>query len=98
MDMRTVIEESLRPLQRQLEEKDQVFQLEVDDNLPLVMGDQNRLIQVLTNLVSNAHKYTPAEGQIRLVAEVAPDQWSPKANAGVPVLHVYVQDTGIGTE
>ena len=53
-----------------------------------------RLIQVLTNLVSNANKYTPVGGQIQIKAEQAANQWDPE---GAPqVIHLTVKDTGIG--
>ena len=49
---------------------------------------------MLTNLVSNAYKYTPEGGQIRLRAEVTANRWDPE---GAPeVVHVMVQDTGLG--
>ena len=38
------------------------------ENLPLVQADPNRVQQVLANLLSNARKYTPADGRIWLAA------------------------------
>ncbi len=40
--------------------------LVVDDTLPLVLGDQQRLSQVLTNLLDNAFRHTPPSGCVRL--------------------------------
>ncbi|KYC77446.1 hypothetical protein B4090_0663 [Bacillus licheniformis] len=40
----------------------------VPSGLPLVLADENRFRQIMTNLVDNAIKYTP-EGQITLSAE-----------------------------
>jgi signal transduction histidine kinase len=33
-----------------------------------LLGDQGRVIQILTNLLSNAHKYTPVGGSIAIAA------------------------------
>jgi PAS domain S-box-containing protein len=40
--------------------------LDVDPKLPHSVFDRDRMIQVLTNLMSNAIKFTPAEGQITI--------------------------------
>lgn len=53
-----------------------------------VMGDPNRIVQVMTNLVSNAIKYTE-EGHVRVSIAAVPDE----------LVHRYrieVEDTGIG--
>ncbi len=53
--------------------------------LPLVYGNRNQIKQVLINLLDNAFKYTPAEGQVRLSA------WREGE-----MLRVAVADTGVG--
>jgi len=91
-----VLVETLRPQQRAFDEKEQKLVLDVPENVPLIMGDSNRLIQVLTNFVSNANKYTPSGGVVTIKAEVVPNKWDP---AGAPeVLHCAVTDTGIGMD
>jgi signal transduction histidine kinase len=94
LDFRNVVMETLRGLQRQIEEKDQKLILEVPEALPLIMGDQNRLIQVLVNFVSNAYKYSPSGGSITIHAEVTRNLWDPQGASHV--VHCYVKDTGIG--
>ena len=46
--------------------KHQTLEVEVQPGLPEIMADSRRLEQVLANLVSNALKYTPAGGAIRV--------------------------------
>jgi PAS domain S-box-containing protein len=73
----------------QLEELvlDKQLELEtsISTNLPPVVGNARRLRQVLSNLISNAIKYTPDGGGISI-----------KANYGHDEIVVSVQDTGIG--
>jgi PAS domain S-box-containing protein len=54
--------------------------------LPAVRGDERRLRQILLNLLSNAVKFTPAGGEVRVEAGLAPA-------GGVDLV---VSDTGIG--
>ena len=58
---------------------------DLEANLPLVMGDVDRLVQVVTNLVSNAIKYSPVGGEILLSTRFA--------NGAVDV---SVRDHGVG--
>lgn len=92
----SVILETLRPQQRAISNKQQTLVMDVPEDLPLIMGDGNRLIQVLTNFVSNANKYTPEGGTIRVSAAVVANRWDPD---GAPrVIHCSVHDTGYGME
>ena len=47
--------------------------VDVPAELPLVMADANSIIEVLDNLLSNARKYSPAGGVIRIEARVIGD-------------------------
>lgn len=71
----------VRPL---LNGKNIALKLEIDDFFPYVCGDENRLIQILFNLLHNAVKYTE-EGMITVRATV-------KKNRAV----IEVIDTGVG--
>jgi signal transduction histidine kinase len=44
------------------------------DNFPIVTGDETRLEQVLSNLVSNGIKYSPQGGEIQIAGQVRPSQ------------------------
>ena len=68
--------------------------LNIPAGLSPVWADRTRLEQELVNLVSNAHKYTPAAGEIEVAAEYCPNQWDPGGAANV--IHLWVKDNGIG--
>ncbi|HZS04588.1 MAG TPA: HAMP domain-containing sensor histidine kinase [Blastocatellia bacterium] len=62
----------------------------VSHSLPEVDCDGQRIEQVLTNLISNALKFTPSEGHITVTAEARPGE-------GRPAEVVFcVADTGVG--
>jgi PAS domain S-box-containing protein len=73
---------SLRPL---MEQKRQSLRLELSADLPQVRADRDRLVQIMTNLLSNAHKYTLEAGTV-----------SVRAQAGEDEVRVEVSDTGVG--
>lgn len=89
-----LIEEVLASTQAQIAEKAQELQLDVAEDLPPVWGDRARLLQILTNLVSNAHKYTPRNGRITIRAQKLEEM---NGRPGpVPMLHLSVADNGMG--
>jgi len=61
------------------------LQLIISDDLPVLLGDGDRLAQVFTNLVDNALKFTPAYGQVTLSAEKVGDE-----------MELAITDTGSG--
>jgi signal transduction histidine kinase/CheY-like chemotaxis protein len=72
-------------------EKKQSFQMSVDKAIPdRLVGDDQRLTQVIMNLLSNAVKFTPAGGSIRMNAHLTGEA------EGVCTLQFEVTDTGIG--
>lgn len=44
------------------------------EECPIIMADENRLAQVLSNLISNAIKYSPKGGEIHISGQVRPEQ------------------------
>ncbi|MHB8627210.1 MAG: GAF domain-containing protein [Aggregatilineales bacterium] len=92
----SVVLETLRPQQRAISNKQQTLVMDVPEDLPLIMGDGNRLIQVLTNFISNANKYTPEGGTVRISAEAVANRWD--LDGAPQVIHCWVQDTGYGMD
>jgi len=74
-----------------VDEKKQRLSVYLEENTPLsLIGDDQRLAQVITNLLSNAVKFTPEEGAISVrVSSVSKED-------GMCVLKFEVKDTGIG--
>lgn len=64
---------------------------EVSPDLPAAQADENRLQQILYNLVGNAVKFTRS-GTVKVSAEVIP----PSADQDTDMLAVTIADTGIG--
>jgi signal transduction histidine kinase len=89
-----VLEDVVRTTQALIDAKKQTLRLDLEPDLPHVWADYTRLTQVLTNLMSNAYKYTPEGGEIVVRVARARNQWD--ASGAPEVLHVTVRDNGIG--
>jgi signal transduction histidine kinase len=69
----------------QIRSRNHTFVEEIEPDLPDMWVDYFRLLQVLTNLASNAYKYTPDGGTITLSVRKADDR-----------IEFSIHDTGIG--
>lgn len=69
-----IVDDVVRSMKRQVEEKKQTLDLVLPEGLPLVWTDKTRAVQVLTNLVRTltAHKYTPESGFLKWVPRKPP--------------------------
>jgi signal transduction histidine kinase len=85
VDIGALITEVASLLQPQIEAKGQQLTLDQSEALPFVTGDAERIRQILLNLLSNAHKYTPPGGQI----------WVMTRDEGEQV-RIDVRDNGVG--
>lgn len=72
-------------LENQFREKGLAFYPNLPENLPKVLADRDRAIQVLTNLLTNALRYTPVPGTVKL-----------ELKAVGYMVQFKVTDTGIG--
>jgi len=84
-DVLEVAEDVMALLQPLFEKKSIEPEVNVPADLPVLVADQEKIRQVLTNLVANALKFTPPKGKITISAK----------NQGDSIL-VSVKDTGIG--
>lgn len=61
-----IIKQAMGNLEFQYNEKMQLVNLELPDELPLVLGNPLQLQRMITNLVENAIKFTPPMGKINI--------------------------------
>ena len=74
-----------------MEEKKQDFRLHMDEDLPIVIvGDEQRIAQFITNLLGNAIKFTPNEGSVCLNVRLIREE------DDYCTIQIEVVDSGIG--
>jgi signal transduction histidine kinase len=83
--LRQVVDDVTDSLQEAITAKNQTLTVQLPEELPLVYADSNRLSQVLTNLLSNAHKYTLDGGAITI-----------RVGVDGGFARVWVADNGLG--
>ena len=79
------VQETVAAMRPQVDSRRHQLSLDLPADLPAALADRTRLVQIITNLLSNACKYTPEGGQIRIQA---------RAQGGR--VHIAVSDSGIG--
>ena len=85
LDIRQVVDESIEQVMPMVETKRHKLTLSSSVRSALVMGDRKRLVQVVTNLLQNAAKYTPDEGEISVTIDADDER-----------IEVTVRDNGTG--
>jgi len=94
VDLRIVVERTSAIMKPLADKSRHRLVMAVDPSLPSLEGDEGRLVQVLTNLLDNAIKYTPPGGTITVSAAMA----RPVGNAELltNTIEICIADTGIG--
>jgi signal transduction histidine kinase/CheY-like chemotaxis protein len=85
LEVSAVAEAVVHELGLLAEEKAQLITIDVPSDTPVVWADARKMHLILSSLVSNAIKFTPQGGEIKIAAAMSEDQ-----------LTVSVRDTGIG--
>ena len=85
VSVETLVQTAVQRMERPFQQKEIALTSHVSPGLPAIQGDQDRLLQVLLNLLSNASQYTPAGCEVRLQAELHGDE-----------VVIAVKDNGIG--
>ena len=85
LPLSVILQYAIDSFQDRMEEKNQRLEVEIRPDLPEVFGSPIRMRQMVSNLLENAHKYTPEGGTIGLDLRAENDQ-----------VVLEVRDTGIG--
>lgn len=85
-DLQTLLDEVALGFQGLADSKKVKLIFKIQENPPIVYADAERIIQILTNLVNNAIKFTPPNGSVTLYYE----------KLGNEMIKVLVADTGPG--
>jgi signal transduction histidine kinase len=86
--LKAIIQRAITMIQPEAAAKKIYLNAELDGNLPNAAVDQSRILQILTNLLNNAVKFTPEGGSI--VVKLGPDPKRPEA------VQISITDTGCG--
>lgn len=81
-----IVKQHIEEIRPQADEKDVELSLIAPDSVPMFIGDEERIGQVMTNLIGNAIKFTPEGGKVTVRIRIQ----------GGSLLHVEVIDTGPG--
>ena len=86
--MDSLVRQAASMLQASAQAKHVGLEAAVDARIPMVYADPDRVLQVLTNLIDNAIKFTPADGSVLVRASLA--------SSDPDFVYVSVTDTGRG--
>lgn len=93
VELRALLERTVAVINPLADKKQHRIDLSFTDELSVVEGDEERLVQVFINLLENAVKYTPAHGRISVsLSSVARSRTTPQRR----MIEIVVADSGIG--
>jgi signal transduction histidine kinase len=93
IELKDIIELAASSLRPHADGKSIQIEVEIPEQLPTVYADQDKIEQILTNLIGNAVKFTPDGGKILIAAEPFPHD---KQGGDGKMIAISVKDTGVG--
>jgi len=69
-ELAPLIEDVVRTMRAQTDATKQVLSEQIEPDLPLIAAEADRIRQILVNLLTNAHEYSPERASIRVVGRV----------------------------
>lgn len=87
LNLPEILERAVELMQPQAHDKHVCFQVKIREDLPLLTGNRSSIEAMFINLISNAIKYTPTNGQVRVNIMGNPQN-----------IKIEVSDNGIGIE
>ena len=85
MDIAKIVNDCIYKMEISAKQKEQIISLDITDKIPTIIGDKDRIEQVIINIISNSIKYTPEKGEI--IVKLAKDD---------EYISIKVIDNGIG--
>jgi two-component system sensor histidine kinase NblS len=99
VELHQLIEQSLRTYQLNAKDKGLALGHDLEADLPPVLGHYDLLLQVMTNLVGNALKFTRSGGRILIRAyQIAPPIADAPQGQTPALVRLEIADTGIGID
>jgi len=110
VDINALVETAVKEQRFFLALRKQEISLQLDTALPMIRGDQTRLMQLLSNIIGNAIKFTPDDGSIHVATSLHKvDRKGPltgfEGSGGLNIgriqqqfIEIVVSDTGIGID
>ncbi len=96
LDVSRVIDDVAQVLQGFANKASVTLDFHVDDDVPVMLIDRTKFKQILYNICSNAIKFSPEGGVVRVRASVGTMPAVGNEREGMRALHIEVQDEGIG--
>jgi two-component system, OmpR family, sensor histidine kinase BaeS len=87
IDPKALLDQAAALFQHHAAMQEVTISVDASEDIPTIVVDEARMLQVMDNLISNALRYTPAGGKIVLAAKVVDGK-----------VELSVQDTGMGIE